>query len=59
MIGDNVWLGSGAMVFAGVNIGEKTMVGAGAVVTKGLPGDVVAAGNPAQVWRAIEAVSDE
>ncbi|MGW0593946.1 sugar O-acetyltransferase [Streptosporangium sp. NPDC002607] len=52
-IGDNVWLGSGAIVLAGVTIGENTVVGAGAVVTRDLPANVVAVGNPARVIRTI------
>jgi maltose O-acetyltransferase len=54
VIGDNVWLGSGAIVLAGVTIGANTVVGAGAVVTRDLPPDVVAVGNPARVTRKIE-----
>jgi maltose O-acetyltransferase len=50
-IGDNVWLGGGAIVLAGVTIGANTVVGAGAVVTRDLPADVVAVGNPARVVR--------
>ncbi|MEV4552496.1 sugar O-acetyltransferase [Nonomuraea wenchangensis] len=53
-IGDNVWLGSGSIVLAGVTIGENTVVGAGAVVTRDLPANVVAVGNPARVVRTIE-----
>ncbi|HEY0000074.1 MAG TPA: sugar O-acetyltransferase [Actinoplanes sp.] len=53
-IGDNVWLGSGAIVLPGVTIGENTVVGAGAVVTRDLPANVVAVGNPARVIRTIE-----
>ena len=52
-VGDNVWLGGGAIVLPGVSIGENTVVGAGAVVTKDLPGDVVAVGNPARVIRQL------
>jgi maltose O-acetyltransferase len=52
-IGDNVWLGGGAIVLPGVTIGENTVVGAGAVVTKDLPADVVAIGNPARVVRTL------
>jgi len=52
-IGDNVWLGSGAIVLPGVRIGANTVVGAGAVVTRDLPPDVVAVGNPARVLRTI------
>lgn len=50
-IGDNVWLGGGVIVCPGVTIGENTVVGAGSVVTRDLPADVVAVGNPARVVR--------
>ncbi len=53
-IGDNVWLGGGAIVCPGVTIGENTVVGAGAVVTKDLPANVVAVGNPARVIRTLD-----
>ncbi|GIF16075.1 maltose O-acetyltransferase [Actinoplanes teichomyceticus] len=53
-IGDNVWLGSGAIVLPGITIGANTVVGAGAVVTRDLPANVVAAGNPARVVRTID-----
>ena len=53
-IGDNVWLGSGAIILPGVTIGENTVVGAGAVVTRDLPANVVAVGNPARVIRTLE-----
>ena len=53
-IGDNVWLGGGAIVLPGVTIGENTVVGAGAVVTRDLPANVVAVGNPARVVRTLE-----
>ncbi len=52
-IGDNVWLGSGTIVLPGVTIGENTVVGAGSVVTRDLPANVVAVGNPARVIRSI------
>lgn len=52
-IGNNVWLGGGAIVCPGVSIGENTVVGAGAVVTRNLPANVVAVGNPARVIRSI------
>jgi maltose O-acetyltransferase len=58
-IGDNVWLGGGAIVLAGVTIGANTVVGAGAVVTRDLPADVVAVGNPARVVRSIDAVTPD
>jgi len=53
-IGDNVWLGGGVIVCPGVTIGANTVVGAGSVVTRDLPADVVAVGNPARVIRAVE-----
>jgi maltose O-acetyltransferase len=52
-IGDNVWLGGGVIVCPGVTIGADTVVGAGAVVTRDLPGGVLAVGNPARVVRAL------
>jgi maltose O-acetyltransferase len=52
-IGDNVWLGGGVIVLAGVSIGENTVVGAGAVVTRNLPANVVALGTPARVVRSL------
>ncbi|MBS3180323.1 sugar O-acetyltransferase [Pseudoclavibacter sp. Marseille-Q4354] len=53
-LGDNVWLGGGVIVCPGVTIGENTVVGAGAVVTKDLPSNVVAVGNPARVIRTLD-----
>jgi maltose O-acetyltransferase len=52
-IADNVWLGGGAIVCPGVTIGQDTVVGAGAVVTRDLPAGVVATGVPARVQREI------
>ncbi|MFO7777415.1 MAG: sugar O-acetyltransferase [Nitriliruptoraceae bacterium] len=52
-LGDNVWLGGGAIVLPGVTIGADTVVGAGAVVTRDLPAGVVAVGSPARVLREI------
>ena len=52
-IGDNVWLGGGVVVCPGVTIGDDTVVGAGAVVTRDLPPRVVVVGNPARVLREI------
>ena len=54
-IGDNVWLGGGVIVCPGVTIGENTVVGAGAVVTRDLPANVVAVGNPARVVKTLDA----
>ena len=53
VIGDNVWLGGGAIVCPGVTIGQDTVVGAGAVVTRDLPAGVVAMGTPARVVRTL------
>jgi len=53
VVGDNVWLGGGAILCPGVRIGDDTVVGAGAVVTGDLPAGVVAVGNPAHVLREI------
>jgi galactoside O-acetyltransferase len=52
-IGKNCWLGAGVIVVPGVTIGDNTVVGAGAVVTKDLPANVVAVGVPAKVIRHI------
>ncbi|NYD41385.1 sugar O-acetyltransferase [Nocardioides panaciterrulae] len=54
-IGDNVWLGGGVIVCPGVTIGANTVVGAGSVVVRDLPANVVAVGNPAKVIRHLEA----
>jgi maltose O-acetyltransferase len=48
-IGDNVWLGGGVIVCPGVTIGNNTTIGAGSVVVKDIPANVVAAGNPCRV----------
>ena len=52
-IGRNCWLGAGVIVLPGVTIGDNTVVGAGSVVTRDLPADVVAVGNPCRVLRPI------
>jgi maltose O-acetyltransferase len=52
-IGDNVWLGGAVIVLPGVTIGENSVIGAGSVVTKSVPADVVAVGNPATVIRRL------
>lgn len=58
VIGDNVWLGVRAVVMPGVTIGDHTVVGAGAVVTKSLPDRCVAAGAPARVVRRFECADE-
>lgn len=52
-IGDNAWIGGGAIVLPGVVIGENAIVGAGAVVTKDIPPSTLAVGNPARVIRTL------
>lgn len=52
-IGDNVWIGGGAIVLPGVTIGDDAVVGAGSVVTKDVPARTVVAGNPARVIREL------
>ncbi len=52
-IGKNVWVGSGAMIMPGVTIGDNTVIGAGSVVTRDIPANVVAVGNPCRVLREI------
>lgn len=52
-VGKNCWLGAGVIVLPGVSVGENTVVGAGSVVTKDLPANVVAVGNPCRVLREI------
>ena len=53
VVGDNVWLGGGAILCPGVTIGDDTVVGAGAVVTRDLPAGVIAVGTPARILREI------
>lgn len=52
-IEDNAWLGGGVIVCPGVTIGANTVVGAGAIVVKDLPADVLAVGNPARIVRRL------
>ena len=52
-IGRNCWLGAGVIVLPGVTIGDNTVIGAGSVVTKDIPANVVAVGNPCRVLRPI------
>jgi galactoside O-acetyltransferase len=52
-IGDNVWIGAGAVILPGVTIGNDSVIGAGSVVTKDIPAGVVAVGNPCRVLREI------
>ncbi len=52
-IGADVWVGGGAIILPGVRIGSRSVIGAGSVVTRDIPGDVFAAGNPCRVIRTI------
>lgn len=49
VIGDDVWIGGGTIIFPGVSIGNNTTIGAGSIVTKDIPANVVAVGNPCRV----------
>lgn len=53
IIEDNVWLGYGVKVLKGVTIGQGTLIGAGSIVTKSIPANVIAAGNPCKVIREL------
>ncbi|HSU51227.1 MAG TPA: sugar O-acetyltransferase [Segetibacter sp.] len=53
-IGEDVWVGGSAVICPGVTIGNRTIIGAGSVVTKDIPDDVFAAGNPCRVIRKLE-----
>ncbi len=52
-IGNNVWIGAGAIILPGVTIGDNSVIGAGSVVTRDIPSGVVAVGNPCRVMREI------
>lgn len=52
-IGKNVWIGANSVVLPGVTIGDNTVVGAGSIVTRDIPANVVAVGNPCRVMREI------
>jgi maltose O-acetyltransferase len=52
-IGEDVWVGGSAVICPGVTIGDRTIIGAGSVVTKDIPSDVFAAGNPCRVIRPL------
>lgn len=54
VIGEDVWIGGSAVICPGVSIGDRTVIGAGSVVTKDIGADVFAAGNPCRVIRPLE-----
>lgn len=53
-IGDDVWVGGGVILCPGVKIGDRSIIGAGAVVVKDVPADVIVAGNPAKIIRRLK-----
>ena len=54
-IGCNVWIGMNSTILPGVSIGDNTVIGAGSVVTRSIPADVVAYGSPCRVTRKVGA----
>jgi acetyltransferase-like isoleucine patch superfamily enzyme len=54
VIGDDVWLGAGALILKGVTVGARSIVAAGAIVTRDVPADAVVAGNPARVVKHLD-----
>ncbi len=54
-IGSDVWVGGGAIICPGATVGDRSVIGAGSVVTRGIPADVFAAGNPCRVIRSLKA----
>lgn len=52
-IGDDCWIGGGAIILAGVNIGKGSVIGAGSIVTKDIPSGVLALGNPCCILKKI------
>jgi maltose O-acetyltransferase len=53
-IGEDVWLGGSSVICPGVTIGDRSIIGAGSVVTKDIPADVIAAGNPCRIIRHLD-----
>lgn len=53
-IGNNCWLGAGAVIVPGITIGDNVVIGAGSVVTKDIPDNVVAVGNPCRILREVD-----
>jgi maltose O-acetyltransferase len=58
-IGSDVWVGGGAIICPGVTIGERSVIGAGSVVTRDIPADVVVAGSPARIIRTLPPEASE
>lgn len=59
VIGEDVWIGGSVVVCPGVTIGHRSVIGAGSVVTRNIPDDVFAAGNPCKVIRPVNQPADE
>ena len=57
-IGNNVWIGGNVVVLPGVTIGDNTVIGAGSIVTRDIPANVVAVGNPCRVIKQIDGKED-
>lgn len=53
-IGKNCWIGAGAIILPGITVGDNVVIGAGSVVTKNLPSNVVAVGNPCRILRQVD-----
>lgn len=58
-IGKNCWIGAGVIIVPGITIGDNVVIGAGSVVTKNLPSNVVAAGNPCKILREVNEHDDK
>ena len=58
-IGENVWIGAGAIILPGVTIGKNTVIGAGSIVTRDIPENVLAVGNPCRILREIGEIDKE
>lgn len=58
-IGNDVWIGGRAVILPGVTIGENSVIGAGSVVTRDIPANVVAVGNPCRVIKTVEEGADK
>lgn len=54
-IGDNVWIGGGSILLPGISVGDNTTIGAGSVVTRSIPANCLAYGNPCRVVRKLDA----
>jgi acetyltransferase-like isoleucine patch superfamily enzyme len=57
IIEDNVWLGEGSKILKGVTIGKNSVIGAGSIVTKSIPANVIAAGNPCRVIKLLNSIT--